>query len=60
MNNIKNKCSFCKYYSGTSCMVTPNSFYCKDANDEYYQYLQKRKGEVPKTTKSLRSWDKRK
>jgi hypothetical protein len=39
-------------------MVTPNSYYCKEANNEYYQYLQNKKVSQP-AQKSLRSWDKR-
>lgn len=57
-NSIKNKCSFCRYWSGRSCMVTPNSYYCKQANDEYYQYLRLGKSALP-TQKSLRPWDKK-
>ncbi len=58
MNNPKSKCSFCKYWTGRGCMVTPNSYYCKEANNEYYQYLQNKKISQP-AQKSLRSWDKR-
>lgn len=58
MNNNKlNKCSFCKYKSTSGCMVTPNSYYCKEANDEYYQYL---KGGSLLARKSFRAWDKKK
>jgi hypothetical protein len=39
-------------------MVTPNSHYCKEANDEYYQYL-KNKNTKQSAQKSLRSWDKK-
>ena len=53
----KNKCSFCRYYSGRSCMVTPDSYYCKDATNEYYQQLRNAKV-VPQ--KSLKPWDKKK
>ena len=58
MNNTKNKCSFCRYWSGRSCMVTPNSYYCTEANNEYYQYLQNT-GATKQTQKSLRSWDRK-
>lgn len=58
MNNQKTKCSFCRYYSGYSCMVTPNSYYCKEANDEYYRFL-KNKNTTASAPKSLRSWDKK-
>ena len=58
MNNRLNKCSFCKYATRGGCMATPNSIYCKEANDEYYQYLRsKNTNNLP--TKSLRPWDKR-
>ena len=41
-------------------MVTPNSHYCKEANDEYYQYLKTRNNaaSIP-AQRSLRSWDKK-
>lgn len=55
-NSFKNKCSFCQYATQSGCTVTPNSYYCKKAADEYYQYL--RGDKLPKQ-KSLRSWDKR-
>ena len=51
------KCSFCQYATASGCMVTPNSYYCKKANDEYYQYIQNNRQNKP--AKSLRSWDKR-
>ena len=57
-NKNKTKCSFCRYFSGSSCMTTPNSHYCKEANDEYYQYLRS-KGASQPAQKSLRSWDKK-
>ena len=57
MNDSKNKCSFCKYATARGCMVTPNSYYCKEANDEYYQFLRNKKSNTPQ--KSLRPWDKR-
>ena len=52
-----NKCSFCKYFSGKSCMATPNSSYCREATDEYYQYI--RNNQKQPAQKSLRSWDKK-
>ena len=56
----KNKCSFCKYATSRGCMVTPNSYYCKEANDEYYQYIRNRTtGARQLAPKSLRSWDKK-
>ena len=38
INNKLTKCSFCGYKTNSGCMVTPNSYYCKKATDEYYQY----------------------
>ena len=59
MNNVnKNKCSFCRYYSGRSCMVTPNSYYCKDATNEYYQHLRNNQT-TRQPQKSLKPWDKK-
>ncbi len=59
MANTKlTKCNFCNYATGSGCMVTPNSYYCKKANEEYYQYMQNNK--VGQTAqKSLRSWDRK-
>lgn len=54
----KTKCDFCRYWSGRSCMVTPNSAYCRDATDELYRYL--REGKMVTPVKSLRSWDRKK
>lgn len=57
MNNKLNKCSFCSYRTSSGCMVTPNSHYCKVANDEYYQYLH---GNGKSIVKSLRPWERNK
>jgi hypothetical protein len=38
-------------------MTVPNSKYCKEALDEYYQYLNKNKPQTP--TRSFRPWDKK-
>ena len=57
-NQSKTKCSFCRYATYGGCMVTPNSYYCKEANDEYYQFLRNKKTNLP-SQKSLRSWDKK-
>ena len=60
-SQLKTKCSFCKYATARGCMVTPNSAYCKEANDEYYQYLRSRNARIQQPiAKSLRSWDKNK
>lgn len=59
MNNTqyKTKCSFCKYATSSGCMVTPSKYYCKEATDEYFQYIQKAKQNTI-VQKSLRSWNK--
>jgi hypothetical protein len=58
MANSKTKCDFCRHWTGRSCMVTPNSHYCKEANDEFYQFLKNKKVAQP-AQKSLRPWDRR-
>lgn len=57
-NQPKNKCAFCQYSIGSGCMVTPNSYYCKNAIDEYYQYLQSKKS-TKFVQKSFRPWDRK-
>lgn len=58
--NKLNRCAFCRYYTGSSCMVTPNSYYCREANDEHHQYASDyAKGVKSKApVKSFRKWDK--
>ena len=56
--NSKTKCDFCRYYTGYGCRVTTNSYYCKEAVDEYYQYIRnKNTNQAP--IKSYRAWDKK-
>ena len=57
MTNKLTKCSFCAYATPTGCMVTPNSYYCKKAIDEYYAHV--RGVSQQKPVNSLRKWDKR-
>jgi hypothetical protein len=57
-NKNMNKCTFCKYATKSGCMVTPNSYYCKEATNEYYQHLQNSKT-TQQVQKSLRAWDKK-
>ena len=52
------KCSFCKYATKSGCMVKPSAYNCKEANDEYWQYVQNNKNNL-QTQKSLRPWDKK-
>lgn len=54
---FKTKCDFCQYWTGSSCMVSQNLNYCKDALYEYFQY-KKNAGFVTKPIKSKRPWDK--
>ena len=58
----KIKCDFCRYWSGSSCMATPNSYFCSEAKKEweYYRYLAERKQSNNQTVKSFRIWDKHK
>ena len=59
MNKPKNKCDFCQYWTGRGCMVTPNSYYCREANNEYYQYLKNTNTNNRTSIKSFRKWDKK-
>ena len=55
MERLKTKCDFCRYWTGRSCMATPNSYYCREASDELRQHLQGRQKQV--AIKSFRKWD---
>lgn len=57
MERLKTKCDFCKYWTGRSCMVTPNSYYCREASEELRQHLSGRQKQS--TIKSFRKWEKR-
>ena len=57
INKFKTKCNFCRYATQSGCMVTPSTYNCKAANDEYYQYINSNKTNQ-QTQKSLRPWDK--
>lgn len=37
------KCDFCKHKTASGCMVIPNSFYCKEAQNEFYAQLNAKK-----------------
>ena len=37
------KCDFCQYHTKTGCMMTQNSYYCKNATDEFYRWLERQK-----------------
>lgn len=58
-NKMKTKCDFCRYWTGKSCMATPNSAYCREATDEYYKYIRESKPGSQPVQKSLRSWERR-
>jgi hypothetical protein len=53
-------CSFCRFWTGRSCMTSASPINCSQAKTEYYQHLANRSRNsgytVPK--KSLRKWDK--
>ena len=42
------KCDFCKYRAGGKCTVISNSFYCKEASDEFFAYISKKKQQPQK------------
>lgn len=56
MNKRLVKCDFCKYRVGNTCTVKPDSFYCRDAANEFYAHINKNK---PQVTKSLRPWERK-
>lgn len=41
MNTYKKytKCDFCKYKTPSGCNAVPDSYYCKEAQNEFYVYL---------------------
>lgn len=45
------KCSFCKYFSGKTCMAKPDSWYCTEALNEYYAYLRTKQPRQPQQAK---------
>jgi hypothetical protein len=57
MERLKTKCDFCKYWTGQGCMVTPNSYYCREASDELRRYLTNKQKQP--AIKSFRKWDKK-
>ena len=57
MERLKTKCDFCKYWTGRSCMVTPNSYYCREASEELRQHFLGRQKQS--AIKSFRKWEKR-
>lgn len=57
LNKQVSKCSFCKYFSGKSCMARQNSNYCREALDEYYAWLKNKGQQQPQ--KSLRPWERK-
>jgi hypothetical protein len=49
-------CNFCVYHTTSGCSAKPDSAYCTEAKNEYWQYVQDKK--QPKV-KSLRKWDRK-
>jgi len=37
------KCDFCRYKTASGCTAKPDSFYCRDATNEFYQWLNNQK-----------------
>jgi hypothetical protein len=46
-------CDFCVYYCGKRCQAKPNSAYCTEAKNEYWQHVNNKK---QPQVKSLRKW----
>lgn len=49
-------CDFCVYKTASGCNAKPNSAYCTEAKNEYWQYINNKK---QPQAKSLRKWDRR-
>lgn len=52
------KCDFCRFWTGRSCRTVPNSSYCKEALDEYYQHI-RGNGANQAPVRSLRPWERK-
>lgn len=37
------KCDFCKHKTASGCAATPNSYYCREAQNEFYAHLAAKK-----------------
>jgi hypothetical protein len=46
-------CDFCVYHTNSGCSAKPNSAYCTEAKNEYWQYINNKK---QASVKSLRKW----
>ena len=55
-NKKLNYCDFCAYHVASGCSAKPNSAYCTEAKNEYWQYINNKK---QPQVKSFRKWDKR-
>lgn len=51
MNKTVSKCDFCRYKTASGCTVTPNSYYCKDATNEFYAWLNSKKQTTQKRSR---------
>ncbi len=49
-------CDFCVYHTASGCSAKPNSAYCTEAKNEYWQFINSKK---QPQVKSLRKWDKK-
>jgi hypothetical protein len=49
-------CNFCVYHTASGCTAKPDSAYCTEAKNEYWQYINEKK--QPKV-KSFRKWDRK-
>lgn len=49
-------CDFCMYKTNSGCSAKPNSAYCTEAKNEYWQYINNKT--QPKI-KSFRKWDRK-
>jgi hypothetical protein len=46
-------CDFCVYHTASGCNAKPNSVYCTEAKNEYWQFINNKK---QLQVKSLRKW----
>ena len=49
-------CNFCVYHTASGCSAKPNSAYCTEAKNEYWQYVNDKK---QPNIKSFRKWDRK-
>ncbi len=49
-------CDFCVYHTGSGCSAKPNSAYCTEAKNEYWQHINNK---TQPQVKSFRKWDRK-